>query len=132
MTRWICSRPYVLAFTAIIALIVIGVDYAQGASPPRNVRISRENAGGEDDRLRASWSPPSDGNVQLYFFRWRQKPSDESDWGGWSSHSTITSTSMTFGNPSSIEDDERVDYQVEVATYFGNLSDPVTATLRRV
>ena len=132
MNSWLWFRPLGLALTAIVWLLMISVNYSQDSMPPRNVRIVRVNAGQEDDKLRASWSPPSDGNVQLYFFRWRQKPSDESDWGGWSSYSTITSTSMTFGNPSSIEDDERVDYQVEVATYFGNLSDPATATLRRV
>ncbi len=102
MNSCLLFRPFGLALTASIWLLIVNVNYAQDSMPPRNLRIVRVNAGQEDDSLRASWSPPADGNVQLYFFRWRQKPSDESDWGGWSSYSTITSTSMTFGNPSSI------------------------------
>ena len=100
---------------------------AQGASPPRNVRITREG-----DTLRAIWSPPSDGNVNFYYFRWRQKPSDDTVWGAWSAYANTTSTSVTFGNPSAIPDDETADFQVEVETSFGGISSPVTATLWRV
>ena len=82
--------------------------------------------------MRAIWSPPSDGNVNSYYFRWRQKPSDDTVWGAWSAYANTTSTSVTFGNPSAIPDDETADFQVEVETSFGVISSPVTATLRRV
>lgn len=124
--RLIVTLLYLMLSTIFIS-DTVRPSLAQGASPPRNVRITREG-----DTLRAIWSPPSDGNVNLYFFRWRQKPSDDTVWGGWSAYADTTSTSVRFGNLSAIPDDETADFQVEVETSFGSISSPVTATLWRV
>ena len=107
-----------LTLGAIFLMMASAVSIAQSSSRPSNLRIVREDSGGANDRLVAHWDPPSDGNVDQYFFRRSYRFFDSPNTDHWSTASILSGTTRVIGNTPILSAGEWVDVRIEVSVFF--------------
>ena len=81
-----------LAILCLPNLMVAGQD--SNSSPPRNLRITRENVGASEEQFTARWDAPTGDAPDYYSLAWRWRESSDEEWNAWQSGYIIHETTF--------------------------------------